>query len=97
MGLRIVHPPPPPPRGGERHLGGGQLARALALAALSAGFWGTASGSAGAGWMTLATLVLHAAASRRHGERFLARAALSFLVGGTWAAVELIRALHAPR
>jgi hypothetical protein len=67
-----------------------QIAVALALAALSAAFWGAASGSAGAATMTFVSLALHAAWSARGGERFLARAALSYLFGGTWAALDLI-------
>ncbi len=90
MSMRIVHPPPAPARAARAHLGRGQLMSALVVAALSAAFWGAASGSPGAGWMTLVSLLAHAGWSRRAHERFWSRAALSFLMGGTWAAVDLI-------
>ncbi len=97
MSMRIVHPPPAPARAARAHLGRGQLVSALVAAVLSAAFWAAASGSPGAGWMTLVTLGAHAGWSRQAHERFWSRVALSFFVGGTWAAVDLIARFRASR
>jgi hypothetical protein len=74
-----------------------QVARALVLAGLSAAGWGAAAASAGTAAVTFVTLAAHAAWSARDDERFLARAALSYLVGGTWAALDLILRYRLPR
>jgi hypothetical protein len=73
-----------------------QLAVALGLAGLSAAGWGAAAGSAGAAVLTFVTLAAHAAWSAREGERWPARAALSYLVGGAWAALDLILRYRLP-
>ena len=66
------------------------VAASLALAALAAAGWGAAAGSGGAAVMTFVSLAARAFWSARDGECLVARAALSYLVGGTWAALELI-------
>ena len=67
-----------------------QLAVGLVLAALAAAGWGAAAGSLGVAAMTCVSLAADAMWGPRERGRFWPRAARSYLVGGTWAALDLI-------
>jgi hypothetical protein len=83
-------------RGWEGRLRGRPLFTALALAAASAAFWGWASISPRAAILTFLSLATHAVFSPGEKENTWARAGLSFLVGGTWAAQQLILHVRFP-